>query len=289
MIRVDALEAMLQVENLHFRYPDGTCALAGINLRIGRGQRVALMGPNGAGKSTLLLHLNGIRLPQQGRVVVGGLEASRTTEELVRSRVGLVFQDPDDQVFSPTVWEDVCFGPLNQGLSQAEAADRAERALAAVGLLHLRARSPQRLSFGQKKRVAIAGVLAMQPALLALDEPFAYLDPEAQDGLAEILDALHEQGVTLLVATHDVDWAADWADEVILLVEGRVLAQGPPSVLTDPELVRRARLRLPRVTQLFQVLPDVQPVPYRMAQAAAALQRLKGGGACEEGIPSALR
>ena len=142
------------VTDLHFRFPDGTPALASVNLRIGRGRRVALMGPNGAGKSTLLLHLNAIHLPQRGSVTVEGLAVSRDTEDAVRRRVGLVFQDPDDQVFSPTVWEDVCFGPLNLGLGKAEVEARAERALAATGLLDMRLRLPQRLSYGQRKRAA---------------------------------------------------------------------------------------------------------------------------------------
>lgn len=271
------MEPILRVEDLHFRYPDGTVALDGVSFTVARGRRVALMGPNGAGKSTLLLHLNAIHLPQRGRVRVGEWEASRATEERIRALVGLVFQDPDDQVFSPTVWEDVCFGPLNLGLSQPEAEARAEEALAAVGLEHLRARSPQRLSFGEKKRVAIAGVLAMRPAVMALDEPMAYLDPEAQQQLDELLAQLNRQGVTLLVATHDVDWAAAWADEVILLVDGKVLAQGPPSLLTEPELVRKARLRLPLVTQLFRRMPEVRPVPYTVEQAAEALNRLRSG------------
>lgn len=272
------MEPILQVEDLHFRYPDGTDALSGISFTIQRGSRVALMGPNGAGKSTLLLHLNAIYLPQRGRVVVGGLEASRATEEQIRTQVGLVFQDPDDQVFSPTVWEDVCFGPRNMGLSPAEVEARAEAALEAVGLLHLRSRSPQRLSLGLKKRAAIAGALAMEPAILALDEPMAFLDPEAQAGLEAILHRLHQRGVTLLAATHDVDWAAAWADEVILLVGGRILAQGPPSLLTDPDLVRRAHLRHPRITELCLQFPDVRPVPYTVQQAAAALKQRRPGG-----------
>lgn len=267
------MDVILRVEDLHYQYPDGTTALTGINLSIGRGRKVALMGPNGAGKSTLLLHLNAILLPQKGRVRVGDLEASRATEEQIRAQVGLVFQDPDDQVFSPTVWEDVLFGPLNLGLSPAEAEQRAERALAAVGLLHLRSRSPQRLSYGQRKRAAIAGVLAMRPAVMALDEPMAFLDPEAQRELERTLDGLHRQGVTLLVATHDVDWAAGWADEVILLVDGKILAQGSPALLTDPDLVRQARLRLPRVTELFREIPHIGPMPYTLDQAALLLKR----------------
>jgi len=271
------MEPILVVEDLHFRYPDGTAALRGVTFAIQRGRRVALMGPNGAGKSTLLLHLNGIYLPQKGRVQVGGCELSAATEEQVRTQVGLVFQDPDDQVFSPTVWDDVCFGPLNLGLSLAEVEARAEEALSAVGLLPLRSRSPQRLSLGQKKRVAIAGVLAMRPAVMALDEPMAFLDPEGQRQVEEVLDRLHRQGVTLLVATHDVDWAANWADEVILLVEGKVIAKGSPALLTDPDLVRQARLRMPLVAQLFGELADVRPVPYRLEQAAGILHRLCSG------------
>lgn len=246
------MEHIIQIEDLHFRYKDGTLALRGLSLSIERGRKVALLGPNGAGKSTLLLHFNGIHLPQRGRVWVAGREVTPSTERWVRSRVGLVFQDPDDQIFSSTVQEDVAFGPRNLGLTPAEVQERVRSALAAVGMLAYREKPPYHLSYGQKKRVAIAGVLAMEPEIIVMDEPMAYLDPAGQLGVQAILDRLHQQGKTLIVATHDVDFAASWAEVVILLKEGRLLAQGGPELLLDESVVDAADLRLPLVAQIFQ-------------------------------------
>ncbi|WP_245574352.1 ATP-binding cassette domain-containing protein [Desulfovirgula thermocuniculi] len=264
----------MEVEGLHYTYRDGTEALRGLSLSIPRGSRVAIMGPNGAGKSTFLLHLNGLYLPQKGRVQVLGREVNARTARELRSLVGLVFQDPDDQVFSPTVYEDVAFGPLNMGLPPEEVAGRVKEALLAVGMWDHRERHPSRLSYGQKKRVAIAGVLAMGPEIIALDEPMAYLDPQGKEALLEILGRLHARGVTILVATHDVDMAAAWADHVIIMKEGRVLARGEPSLLAREDLVREAGLGLPLVTRIFCALPELELpfLPYTCEQAVRVLR-----------------
>lgn len=237
--------ALIEVENLGFRYPDGTVALSSVSFRIERHERVALLGPNGAGKSTLLFHLNGLFIPRQGRVKVLGVEVTEKTERLVRQKVGIVFQDPDDQVFSSSVWEDVCFGPFNMGLGRDEVFARAKKALSMVGLAGLEHKSPRRLSYGQKKRAAIAGVLAMSPEVLIFDEPTASLDPKGRMIMLETLRRLHEEGKSVLVATHDVDLAADWADRVLILKEGSVYADGGNDLLWDDRLMEGADLCAP--------------------------------------------
>lgn len=268
--------ALLEVENLYFRYHDGTPALNGISLSINRGEKVAILGPNGAGKSTLLLHFNGIYLAQQGKVRVAGEEITRDNETRLRGKVGMVFQDPDDQVFSPTVWDDVAFGPLNQGLGRKEIEERVFQALQAVGMWDLRSRAPHHLSYGQKKRVAIAGVIAMNPEVIVLDEPTAFLDPAGQESLMEILAELHQRGKTIIVATHDVDMAAEWADKVIILKGGKILAQGDTMLLVQDTLVKEAALRFPVVSQVFQRIPSllVRPLPRTVDEAANAIATL---------------
>lgn len=273
------MDFVIEVEDLYYTYRDGTRALAGLSFSLPRGCRVALMGPNGAGKSTLLMHLNGIYLPQRGKVRVMGQEVNARTAREIKSRVGLVFQDPDDQVFSSTVEEDVAFGPVNMGLPPAEVKRRVDEALAAVQMEDYRDRPPYHLSYGQKKRVAIAGVLAMGPEIIVLDEPMAYLDPQGKDTLLEILDRLHRRGTTILVATHDVDMAASWADCVVIIKDGRTLAQGNPSLLVREDIIRRANLRFPLVAQIFRSLPELQleAVPYTVEQAAALLRKILAG------------
>ncbi|SHJ82420.1 ATP-binding cassette domain-containing protein [Desulfofundulus thermosubterraneus] len=273
------MAAVIEVEDLHYTYRDGTRALQGLSLSIPAGSRVALLGPNGAGKSTFLLHLNGLYLPQRGKVRVMGQEVNARTAREIKSRVGLVFQDPDDQVFSSTVGEDVAFGPVNMGLSATEVERRVQEALAAVQMEAYRDKPPYHLSYGQKKRVAIAGVLAMGPEIIVLDEPMAYLDPQGKDTLLDILDRLHRRGATILVATHDVDMAASWADRVIIIKNGRTLAQGDPSLLVQEDIIRQANLRFPLVAQIFRSLPELQlkTVPYTVEQAAALLKDILAG------------
>lgn len=222
---------MLTISNLSYHYPDGTPALREIDLTIAAGERVALLGVNGAGKSTLLLQLNGTLRPSSGAIVVDGLPVTPQNLRQIRARVGLVFQDPDDQLFSPTVFDDVAFGPLYMGLAPAEVGRRVQQALQAVGMTGYEQRSPHRLSLGQRKRVALATVLAMQPSLLALDEPSAGLDPRARRGLSELLRTLPQ---TMLVSTHDLALVADVFPRVIVLAEGRVVAdEATSSLLAD--------------------------------------------------------
>lgn len=246
----------IEVRDLFYSYEDGTQALKGINLDIERNSRVAILGPNGAGKSTLLLHFNALNLPQKGTVRVEGVEAGKQTEKVIRSKVGMVFQDPDDQIFSLTVREDVSFGPQNMGLSGEEIKERVEFALQAVRIGDLAEKAPYQLSYGQKKRVAIAGVLAMSPQIIVLDEPFAYLDPRGKRGLLQILDELACQGKTIVIATHDVDLAAEWADRIVVIKEGRVLAEGDKTILIDSEIIEKADLDFPTVAKIFRELPN---------------------------------
>ncbi|MDD2421931.1 MAG: ATP-binding cassette domain-containing protein [Heliobacteriaceae bacterium] len=267
----------VEIENLSFTYPDGTAALKGLSLTIKANTRVALLGPNGAGKSTLLLHFNGLNLPQQGQVRIFGREVDRQTEKWARSTVGLVFQDPDDQIFAPTVGEDVAFGPHNQGLPPLEIEHRVVTALEAVGMTAYRDKPPHHLSYGQKKRVAIAGVLAMQPQIVVLDEPMAYLDPRGREDLLQVLTALHRGGKTIIVATHDVDLAAEWAEQVIILQAGQTLAAGDGALLTDPALITAAGLTFPTVTKLFRHLPEipVRPLPRTILAGVRAIRDWK--------------
>jgi len=218
----------IDVEGCSFAYPDGRAALREVSLYIASGEKVALIGPNGAGKSTLLLHLNGLLRPQAGRVRVLGLDVSDGNLGAVRAAVGLVFQDPNDQLFCPTVFEDVAFGPLYQGLPEVEVRARVTDALAAVGMGDFADRSSYRLSLGEKKRVALATVLSLQPEILVLDEPSAGLDPRARRSLIRLLAEVHP---TLLIATHDLRLVADLCERTVVLDEGRVAADGPTSAL----------------------------------------------------------
>lgn len=217
----------IEIEKLSFSYPDGHPALREVSLTIAPGEKVALVGPNGAGKSTLLLHLNGI-LTGEGRVTVCGLPVVKENFARVRAAVGLVFQNPDDQLFSPTVFDDVAYGPLYQGLPPAEVERRVTSALAAVGMSAYARRVSHHLSMGEKKRIAIATVLAMNPEVLVLDEPTAGLDPRARRGLIRLLGDLP---MTMLVSTHDLAMVRELLPRTVILDEGRLAADGPTEAL----------------------------------------------------------
>ncbi|GAA2309053.1 ABC transporter ATP-binding protein [Nonomuraea roseoviolacea subsp. roseoviolacea] len=233
----------LEVSRLAYAYPDGTQALFGVDLTIGRGERVALLGPNGAGKTTLVMHLNGILTPGHGTVTVAGTPVRKDTLKEVRRRVGLVFQDPDDQLFMPTVRDDVAFGPANMGLTGEELERAVKGALERVGMLEAADRPPHHLSFGQRRRVAVATVLAMEPEILVLDEPSSNLDPAARRELAEILRSLD---VTVLMVTHDLPYALELCERSLILSDGVIAADGPTrELLADPELLAAHRLELP--------------------------------------------
>lgn len=248
---------LLETENITYAYPNGPTALSGVNIRIAAGSKTALVGPNGAGKSTLLLMLNGMKRPASGEVRFDGRPLAYDNRSLreLRRRVGFVFQNPDVQIIAPTVEADVAFGPVNLGLPP-EAVRRAVRdALGYVGLRGYEKRPPHNLSGGEKKRVAIAGILAMEPAVLVFDEPTNTLDPASSEEIMELLDELASGGRTVLVSTHDVELAYRWADSVILMEQGRVLARGPPEeVFSDHSLLAAARLKPPALLDLYNEL-----------------------------------
>jgi cobalt/nickel transport system ATP-binding protein len=232
----------LEVRGVTFAYPDGHPALRGVDFAIEEGERVALLGPNGAGKTTLVLHLNGI-LAGDGDVTVTGLPVTKPNLREIRRRVGIVFQDPDDQLFMPTVHDDVAFGPANFGVQGHELEHRVHEALAAVGMEEYAKRAPHHLSFGQRRRVAVATVLAMRPDILVLDEPSSNLDPMARRELAEIIEQL---GLTTLIVTHDLPYALQLCPRALVMNEGRIVADGAtPAILADAELMRANRLELP--------------------------------------------
>ncbi len=235
--------ALLEIDELHFRYADGTAALRGVACSIESGERVALLGPTGAGKSTLLLHLNGLLLPTSGRVMVDGLVVSEDSVREVRRCVGLVFQDPDDQLFLPALLEDVAFGPLNEGMSPGEAAAAARAVLAELGLGGKEERAAHHLSGGEKRLASLATVLVSRPRLLALDEPTGNLDARAK---RDLVGMLRERTESLILATHDLDVAAALCARALVLVAGRAVYDGPlPDLVGDAARLERLGLRAP--------------------------------------------
>lgn len=248
----------LLFDDVHYRYPNGYEALRGVSFRVTHGEKVALVGANGAGKSTLLLHTDGLLMPSQGEVVMGGITLTRRTLPLVRQSVGFVFQDSDNQLFMPTVEEDVAFGPSNMRLEPAEIERRVVDALEAVGALHLRKSSPFQLSGGQKKRVAIATVLSMEPSILVMDEPTSNLDPRAR---RQIIDLIRRFRHTTLIATHDMEMVLDLCDRTIVMKDGKIVADGSTqhvfgdlALLEDCGLEQPAELRLKRALREPYVL-----------------------------------
>ena len=250
---------MLEVKNLKYSYNNQYQALKGVSLKIERGDMVALLGKNGAGKSTLFLHLNGIYQPDEGSVYIDGEELKYDKKSLLkfRQKVGIVFQNPDDQIFAPTVEEDVAFGPLNLGLSMEEVQDRVEDALERVGMTGYEKTAPHHLSGGQKKRVAIAGILAMKPELMVLDEPTAGLDPQGVTNLTKLLKELNDEGITIVISTHEVDLVPDYANKAFVMVDGQLIAEGTPKeIFSQPNILEQANLKVPIVTELFQELEE---------------------------------
>ena len=251
----------IEVRNLTYTYPDGTPALSGLSFAAEAGTVTGILGANGAGKSTLFLNLNGVLTPQGGQVLLDGEPVSYRRQDLplLRRKVGLVFQDPDDQLFSADVYRDVSFGAVNLGLPQEEVRRRVEAALERTGVAHLRDKPTHALSYGQKKRVAIAGVLVMEPSVMILDEPTAGLDPQGVSDIMSLLEDLRRDlGITILLATHDMDTIPLCCDYVYLLSQGAVAAQGTPAELfRQPEVLRANHLRLPRLAHLMEILSDL--------------------------------
>lgn len=269
--------SIIEVKNLAYQYEDGTEALRNINFNIEKNSKVAILGPNGAGKSTLLFHLNALYLAQQGKVKVKSKKVTEQNKEWVRSQVGLVFQDPDDQIFSTTVYEDVAFGLLNFGWTdKEEIKKRVKWALKAVDILDLQDKPPHNLSYGQKKRVAIAGILAVEPEIIIFDEPLAYLDPGGKEEFIKIINQLYKRKKTLLMVTHDIDFAVNWADKIIIIKEGKILKTGNVNLLSDSELIEQANLTSPTITKLFKELDleYIDDLPQTIEEGAQLLNKL---------------
>ncbi len=235
--------SLLTVDDVSFSYPDGTSVLRGLDLSIDAGEHVAILGPNGAGKTTLLLQLIRILSPDSGSIVVDGIELTADSAREVRRRIGMVFQDPDDQLFMPTVREDVAFGPANFGARGEELESIVDRSLAMVGMTAVKSRAPHHLSGGERRRVALATVLAMDPSVLVLDEPSSNLDPAGRRELAEVLKGLD---TTLIMVTHDLPYALELCERSLIIDGGAVVADGPTGqILSDAVLLASHRLELP--------------------------------------------
>jgi cobalt/nickel transport system ATP-binding protein len=274
-------ENAIKVENVSYAYPNGFIALKKVELEITRGEKLAILGPNGAGKSTLLMLLNGLYKPCEGKVTVFGTSTNDENIEKVRRDVGLVFQDPDDQLFSPTLWEDVSYGPRNMRLSEDEVKKRSNEALRAVGLEGYEEKPPHHLSAGEKKKATIATVLAMRPKILALDEPTANLDPKSRHELIHLLHELHDtQQATLVIATHDVNLIPEIAERVCILNGGRVTSDNSArTVFSDQEILAEANLEPPIIAQLFLKLAErnkfrIAPIPLTIDDALSQLDML---------------
>ena len=253
------MDPAIQFIDVRYAYPGGPLSLTGVSFSLAQGSKVALVGPNGAGKTTLLLMCNGILRPDEGEVRVLGkpLAYDRSSLREIRKKVGFVFQNSENQIFAPTVYQDVAFGPVNLGLPQDQVQRVVRHAIFSVGLSGYEKRPPHHLSGGEKKRVAIAGVLSMDPEVLVFDEPTSSLDPATAAEIMDLLDELNAQGRTIIISTHDVQLAYSWADEVVLLSAGSVLHQGSPeSVFTNYPLMDRARLTIPPILELFLMLQE---------------------------------
>ncbi|MDD1714008.1 MAG: ATP-binding cassette domain-containing protein [Methanoregulaceae archaeon] len=257
---------LIETRDLTYIYPGKVTGLEGVNFIAGRNSRIAVIGANGAGKSTLFKHFNGIFRATSGTVLIHGEPVTNANIREVRKFVGLVFQNADDQIFSPTVEQDVAFGPLNLGLDPETVHHRVDEALAMVGIEHLRERVPHHLSGGEKKRVAIAGVIAMEPQVLVLDEPTAGLDPQGIKDLIAVVDTLAERyGITVIFSTHEVSLVPEVADQLYVMHKGKIVAQGTVNeVFCDPDLLTSVRLDVPVIPKLIRSLQD-EGIPLSMA------------------------
>ncbi len=253
-------ENLIEIRDLHYEYEDGTHALTGVNMGIVKGKTTAVLGGNGAGKSTLFLNFNGIRKPSSGEVLYKGkpLVYSRSALKEIRRSVGIVFQDPDNQLFSASVYQDISFGAMNLKLPEEEVRKRVEVAMERTGITSLKNKPVHCLSHGQKKRVALAGVLVMKPEVLVLDEPTAGLDPMGVSEIMELLKEVQKElGLTIVISTHDIDIVPLYCDRAYVLDQGKVLMEGTPKeVFSKPEILRKIHLRLPRIAHLMEILEN---------------------------------
>jgi len=253
----DGAVPIIALKDVTYEYPNGVQALSSLSMQIEKGQKAAILGANGAGKSTMFLHLNGILKPSSGQIFLNGQSLKYTKAELIKLRktVGIVFQDPDDQLFSMNVFQDISFGPMNLGYEKKVVKEKVEQAMELVKIQDLRGRPTHQLSYGQKKRVAIAGVLAMEPSVIILDEPTASLDPSITDEMMELFEDLYKAGKTLIMSTHEMDLAYKWADYCFVLKQGKIAAQGlPQDIFSDANMLEGNNLRQPWLIKVYAEL-----------------------------------
>ncbi|MDF2591039.1 MAG: cobalt transporter, ATPase subunit [Clostridia bacterium] len=245
---------IFEVKDIVYSYMDGTKALRNININIEKGKKIAFIGANGAGKSTLFLHFNGINKPEAGAICFRGKKISYTNSELtkLRKEVGIVFQEPDNQLFSSSVLQEISFGPMNMKLDKETVMKRIEKAMDATAIADLKDKPTHFLSYGQKKRVAIASILAMEPQVLILDEPTSGLDPQNSNAVEDILNTLNKEGRTIIISTHDIDFAYSWADYIYVMNRGEVVSHGTPrEVFISKELIEQANIKLPWIVEVY--------------------------------------
>lgn len=278
-------DTILRAENLCFTYEDGTEALKGIDLEIRQGKKMALLGANGSGKSTFFLCLNGINRPSSGKLYLHEKPYDYSKKGLleIRSKVGIVFQDPDNQLFSASVYQEISFGALNIGLSEEETKARVEQSIAELEIEPFRHKPTHFLSGGQKKQVSVADIMVMHPDVIVLDEPAAALDPKHSKIVNELIDKLSMKGITVIISTHDVDYAFGWADDVVLFHEGKVLKQGTPEVVFgDEDALLKTNLEKPAALRLFDnltkngILKEGLPIPRNLATLEEYIHQTKG-------------
>jgi cobalt/nickel transport system ATP-binding protein len=270
-------DSVVSVKNVKFTYPAGVSALNGVSLEVKRGERVAILGPNGSGKSTLILLIAGLLSPNDGEIRVFGEQTTSKNFSKLRQRLGIVFQDPDDQLFTPSVKEDIEYGPKNLGLPAEVISQRCDHILEDINIRHLKDRPPHRLSFGEKKKVSLATALILRPELLILDEPTANLDLVSRRALIDLLNELNAEGTTIIISTHDVEALPELADRVIVVSHGSLLGGGEMhKVLQDVALLESAGLELPSIARLFTKLKEaglVDRVPITFEEALSLLQK----------------
>lgn len=250
-------KTILEAENLSFRYPDGTKALDGLSIQIEKGKKIAILGANGAGKSTLFLHFNGILKPENGEIKFEGKKISYTKKKLknLRKNVGIIFQDPDMQLFSSSVYQEISFGPLNLGLSEEKAAERVEEAMRVMDIYDIRDKPTHLLSYGQKKRISIADILAMKPEVIIFDEPTVWLDPRHSQEILEFIDQINRSGTTVILSTHDVDIAYKWADYIYVFSEGKIIGEGnAEEIFRNTPLLEESDLIKPWIIEVYEEL-----------------------------------
>jgi len=269
----------ITVKNLSYKYPDGTKALEDVNMEVYEGERIALVGPNGAGKTTFMLHLNGTLRGSEGQIEIFGKNLEKMKRAEIVKEVGMVFQDPDDQLFMPTIFDDIAFGPINLGLKEDEVRERVEKAILSLGLSGYEDKSPHHLSFGEKKKASLAAVMAMEPRILVLDEPTANLDPRSRAELIGILNELNErEGITMVIVTHDVNAIPELADRIYALNRTMIGTGTPREIFFNGALLKQNKLDVPDVFKLFEVLRafgvNCEKLPLSLDEAVSGLAKM---------------